>query len=163
MAGKILWLTPRSRLLTTGQLVLAVEAVGHRDRAAHPHRMIRSIFSSLVCYLLSLQGTLEEAVDADLLLHVIDASSPDAAAQHAAVVAILRQLGMTDSQLASRVLARILGERNDIKLHENCPCRRLRGCLHVPHASSVSKHACPPHTQQAARHEQRAQLAIPHD
>ncbi len=49
------------------------------------------------------QGTLEEAVEADLLLHVVDASSADAGAQHAAVLAILRQLGMTDSQLASKV------------------------------------------------------------
>lgn len=49
------------------------------------------------------QGTLEEAVDADLLLHVIDASSPDAAAQHAAVVSILQQLGMTSAQLSRKV------------------------------------------------------------
>lgn len=41
-------------------------------------------------------------MDADLLLHVIDASSPDAAAQHATVVSILRQLGMTSTQLSSK-------------------------------------------------------------
>jgi hypothetical protein len=49
------------------------------------------------------QGTLEEAVNADLLLHVIDASSPDTGAQHAAVLSILRQLGMTSTQLARKV------------------------------------------------------------
>lgn len=50
-----------------------------------------------------LQGTLEEAVAADLLLHVVDAAAPDADAQHATVVSILRQLGMTSTQLAKKV------------------------------------------------------------
>jgi 50S ribosomal subunit-associated GTPase HflX len=50
-----------------------------------------------------LQGTLEEAVTADLLLHVVDAAAPDADAQHATVVSILRQLGMTSTQLAKKV------------------------------------------------------------
>lgn len=50
------------------------------------------------------KGTLEEAIDADLLLHVIDASSLDAVTQHATVVSILRQLGMTTTQLSSKVV-----------------------------------------------------------
>ena len=50
------------------------------------------------------QGTLEEAIEADLLLHVIDAASPDVANQRATVYRVLRDLGVTDGQLRSRVI-----------------------------------------------------------
>jgi GTP-binding protein HflX len=40
----------------------------------------------------SFRSTLEEVVDADLLLHVVDAGSPDALAQITAVRAVLREI-----------------------------------------------------------------------
>ena len=56
-------------------------------------------------YLASLwQGTLEEAVEADLILHVIDAASPDVLAQQATVYRVLKELGVTDDQLRSRLV-----------------------------------------------------------
>ena len=51
-----------------------------------------------------MQGTLEEAIEADLLLHVIDGASPDVANQRDTVYHVLRELGMTDAQLRSRVI-----------------------------------------------------------
>lgn len=50
------------------------------------------------------QATLEEVVEADLLLHVIDASSPNVAVQRQAVYSILKQLGIKDPGLKDRVL-----------------------------------------------------------
>lgn len=50
------------------------------------------------------QGTLEEAVEADLILHVIDAASPDVLAQQATVYRVLQELGVTDDQLRSRLV-----------------------------------------------------------
>ncbi len=50
------------------------------------------------------QGTLEEAIEADLLLHVIDAAAPDVANQRATVYRVLRELGVSDGQLRSRVI-----------------------------------------------------------
>ena len=50
------------------------------------------------------QGTLEEAIEADLLLHVIDGASPDVNNQRVTVYHVLRELGMTDAQLRSRVV-----------------------------------------------------------
>ena len=42
------------------------------------------------------QATLQEAVDADLLLHVVDASNPDYAEQIAQVQAVLKEIGAAD-------------------------------------------------------------------
>ena len=47
---------------------------------------------------------MEEAIEADLLLHVIDGASPDVANQRATVYHVLRELGVTDGQLRSRVI-----------------------------------------------------------
>ena len=54
---------------------------------------IRSLPHQLVA---SFKATLEEASQADLLLHVVDASSPDAEAQIEAVNAVLEELGLRD-------------------------------------------------------------------
>ena len=54
---------------------------------------IRNLPHSLVA---SFKATLEEARQADLLLHVVDASSPEAEAQVAAVVEVLEELGLKD-------------------------------------------------------------------
>jgi GTP-binding protein Era len=47
----------------------------------------------------SFRATLEEAIHADLLLHVVDAASPDAQAQIAAVESVLNDLGVGDKPL----------------------------------------------------------------
>ncbi len=54
---------------------------------------IRNLPHSLVA---SFKATLEEARQADLLLHVVDASSPDAEMQVQAVVEVLDELGLKD-------------------------------------------------------------------
>ncbi len=54
---------------------------------------IRDLPHSLVA---SFKATLEEARQADLLLHVVDASSPDAEMQVQAVVEVLEELGLKD-------------------------------------------------------------------
>jgi len=54
---------------------------------------IRDLPHSLVA---SFKATLEEARQADLLLHVVDASNPDAEAQLQAVEAVLEELGLKD-------------------------------------------------------------------
>lgn len=63
-----------------GQSVLLSDTVGFvRDL---PHKLVASF-----------RATLEEAIHADLLLHVADVSSPDAYQQVAAVDAVLKELG----------------------------------------------------------------------
>jgi GTP-binding protein HflX len=54
---------------------------------------IRNLPHSLVA---SFKATLEEARQADLLLHVVDASNPEAEKQIAAVKAVLEELGLAD-------------------------------------------------------------------
>jgi GTP-binding protein HflX len=54
---------------------------------------IRNLPHTLVA---SFKATLEEARQADLLLHVVDASSPEAEEQIQAVNAVLEELGLTD-------------------------------------------------------------------
>lgn len=54
---------------------------------------IRNLPHSLVA---SFKATLEEARQADLLLHVVDASSPEAEKQIAAVKAVLEELGLAE-------------------------------------------------------------------
>ena len=43
-------------------------------------------------------------MEADLLLHVIDAASPDVVAQQATVYRVLRELGVSDAQLRNRLV-----------------------------------------------------------
>ena len=50
------------------------------------------------------QATLEEVREADLLLHVVDASSPNVAQQRCAVMDVLRYLGISQSALHSNVI-----------------------------------------------------------
>jgi len=63
--------------------VLASDTVGFVQRL--PHQLVESF-----------QSTLEEVVGADLLLHVVDASSPDAEQQIHAVHAVLGDIGAGD-------------------------------------------------------------------
>jgi len=69
--------------LTGGGHVLLSDTVG----------FIRNLPHELVA---SFKATLEEARRADLLLHVVDASSPEAEAQIEAVNAVLEELGLLD-------------------------------------------------------------------
>jgi len=69
--------------LDEGRGALLSDTVGFvRDL---PHRLVASF-----------RATLEEAIHADLLLHVVDATAPSAAQQIAAVQAVLAELGCQD-------------------------------------------------------------------
>ena len=72
--------TTRRLRLTGGETVLISDTVGFVQRL--PHQLVESF-----------RSTLEEVVDADLLLHVVDASSPDGASQIAAVRTVLDEIG----------------------------------------------------------------------
>jgi len=50
------------------------------------------------------RATLEEVVEADVLLHVVDASSPQALEQRDAVLRVLRELGMMEDRLKECVI-----------------------------------------------------------
>jgi GTPase len=72
--------TTRQLRLPGGETVLASDTVGFVQRL--PHQLVESF-----------QSTLEEVVDADLLLHVVDAGSPEAEQQIDAVHKVLRDIG----------------------------------------------------------------------
>ena len=72
--------TTRRLRLPGGETVLASDTVGFVQRL--PHQLVESF-----------QSTLEEVVDADLLVHVVDASFPDAEDQIDAVRKVLREIG----------------------------------------------------------------------
>ncbi len=72
--------TTRRLRLAGGETVLVSDTVGFVQRL--PHQLVQSF-----------RSTLEEVVDADLLLHVVDASSPDAPEQIDAVRKVLREIG----------------------------------------------------------------------
>ena len=75
--------TSRRLELPLGMTILLVDTVGFIRRL--PHSLINAF-----------RSTLEEAVRADILLHVIDASEEDAAGQHETTLAVLRDLGAGD-------------------------------------------------------------------
>jgi GTP-binding protein HflX len=75
--------TTRRWKLSEGQVVLLSDTVGFvRDL---PHRLVASF-----------KATLEEAINADLLLHVVDASSPTLMMQLDSVNSVLEELGCLD-------------------------------------------------------------------
>ena len=71
--------TTRRLRLSGGETVLVSDTVGFVQRL--PHQLVQSF-----------RSTLEEVVDADLLLHVVNAGSADAPAQISAVRAVLREI-----------------------------------------------------------------------
>jgi GTP-binding protein HflX len=75
--------TVRRLALPGGETVLLSDTVGFVRKL--PHQLVESF-----------RSTLEEVVDADLLVHVVDASSPEAERQIDAVRAVLRELGAGD-------------------------------------------------------------------
>jgi GTPase len=72
--------TTRRLRLPGGETVLVSDTVGFVQRL--PHQLVESF-----------RSTLDEVVDADLLLHVVDGSSVDAPAQIDAVHTVLREIG----------------------------------------------------------------------
>ncbi|HLM16766.1 MAG TPA: GTPase HflX [Acidimicrobiia bacterium] len=72
--------TTRQLRLPGGETILASDTVGFVQRL--PHQLVESF-----------QSTLEEVVDADLLVHVVDASFPEAEDQIDAVHKVLREIG----------------------------------------------------------------------
>jgi len=75
--------TTRRIRLPSGRAILFTDTVG----------FIRKLPTELIA---SFRATLEETASADLLVHVLDASSPDWPAQEKAVLAILKDLRMDD-------------------------------------------------------------------
>jgi GTP-binding protein HflX len=72
--------TTRRLRLTGGETVLISDTVGFVRRL--PHQLVESF-----------RSTLDEVADANLLLHVVDASSPDAESQIDAVRTVLHEIG----------------------------------------------------------------------
>jgi GTP-binding protein HflX len=72
--------TTRRLRLPGGETILCSDTVGFVRRL--PHQLVEAF-----------RSTLEEVVDADLLLHVVDATAPDVDAQIAAVRVVLDEIG----------------------------------------------------------------------
>jgi GTP-binding protein HflX len=75
--------TTRRLRLPGGETVLLSDTVGFVRRL--PHQLVEAF-----------RSTLEEVRDADLLVHLVDASGPDADSRIAAVDAVLREIGAHD-------------------------------------------------------------------
>ena len=75
--------TTRRLRLPGGETVLVSDTVGFVQRL--PHQLVEAF-----------RSTLEEVVDADLLIHVVDASREEAEARIAAVHAVLAEIGADD-------------------------------------------------------------------
>lgn len=75
--------TTRKLLLPNNQKALFIDTVGFLDRL--PHHLIEAF-----------KATLEEVVEADLLLHVVDVSHPKAYEEAGAVHKVLDELGVKD-------------------------------------------------------------------
>ena len=85
--------TTRKLVLPGGQVVLCSDTVGFLRRL--PHQLVEAF-----------RSTLEEVAVADLLVHVIDASAPDAEDQIKAVRSVLKEIG-ADAVPELRVLNKI--------------------------------------------------------
>jgi GTP-binding protein HflX len=75
--------TTRRLRLPGGETVLVSDTVGFVQRL--PHQLVQAF-----------RSTLEEVVDADLLVHVVDASRPDVETRIAAVNTVLAEIGAGD-------------------------------------------------------------------
>ncbi|MFT4176257.1 MAG: GTPase HflX [Luteolibacter sp.] len=78
--------TTRRIELPDGQPLLITDTVGFIRNL--PHRLVEAF-----------KATLEEAVLADFLLHVLDASSPEIDSLHATTLEVLKELGAEDKQI----------------------------------------------------------------
>ncbi|HEY3875681.1 MAG TPA: GTPase, partial [Candidatus Kapabacteria bacterium] len=84
-------------VLSNKQSVLLIDTVGFIRKI--PHQLVAAF-----------KSTLEEAVQADILLHLIDASNPVAPAQSEAVLGILKEL-----EAASRPIITVLNKIDQCK------------------------------------------------
>jgi len=80
--------TTRKFVLPNKQEILLIDTVGFIRKI--PHLLVAAF-----------KSTLEEAVEADILLHLIDASSPAAEAQAAATFEVLKELGAENHPMIS--------------------------------------------------------------
>ncbi len=78
--------TTRRLKLASGRTLLLTDTVGFVRRL--PHRLVEAF-----------KATLEEALVADLLIHVVDASSPEATVHHATTLAVLQELGAEKARI----------------------------------------------------------------
>ncbi|MBS0629222.1 MAG: GTPase HflX [Verrucomicrobia bacterium] len=108
--------TTRKYILPNNQQILLVDTVGFIRKI--PHTLIAAF-----------KSTLEEAIHTDVLLHLIDASSPQAMGQAEATIKVLEELGVADQQIIT-VLNKIDQCENQSNL------QKLR--LHFPHTVQIS-------------------------
>lgn len=78
--------TTRQLLLPGNQKLLVTDTVGFIRRL--PHSLIEAF-----------KATLEEALVADFLIHVLDVTAPNVAAHHATTLGVLRELGADEKRL----------------------------------------------------------------
>jgi GTP-binding protein HflX len=76
--------TTRQLVLPDGRTLLLTDTVGFIRRL--PHRLVEAF-----------KATLEEVVVADFLIHLLDASNPNVDQHHATTMAVLGELGASDS------------------------------------------------------------------
>lgn len=108
--------TTRKRELPNGRMILLSDTVGFIRRL--PHHLVAAF-----------RATLEEVVEADLLLHVIDASSEEIDEQAAAVNNVLTSLNCLD-----KVTISVLNKAD--QLENPGTIKFLEG--HFPHAVAIS-------------------------
>src|SRR5690606_23901480 len=82
--------TMRAVVLPSGRKVILSDTVG----------FISDLPTQLVA---AFRATLEEVIEADLILHVRDVADPETAAQKADVEAVLEELGMTGDEASPRI------------------------------------------------------------
>ena len=97
--------TIRSFLLPNNQKVLFIDTVGFLNDL--PHHLIESF-----------KGTLEEVVNADVLLHLIDISHPKAKETEEAVFTVLKELGVTGKPMITALNKIDKLTENEIKRFE---------------------------------------------
>jgi GTP-binding protein HflX len=94
--------TTRRLHLPGGETVLLSDTVGFVRRL--PHQLVEAF-----------RSTLEEVVGADLLVHVVDAATPDAGARIAAVDTVLQEIGARDVPRLLVWTKSDLADRDDVK------------------------------------------------
>ena len=78
--------TTRRTTLPSGQILLLTDTVGFVRRL--PHRLVEAF-----------KATLEEALVANFLIHIIDASHPNAEAHYKTTMEVLKELGADDKRI----------------------------------------------------------------
>jgi GTPase len=94
--------TTRRLHLPGGETVLCSDTVGFVRRL--PHQLVEAF-----------RSTLEEVSDADLLVHLVDASAPEAELRIDAVGAVLREIGAGDVPVLIVWAKTDLADRDDVK------------------------------------------------